>query len=95
MLAIRVCLSCVPATSMSSMKHKYNVLIKKKNGRFHLLKCNQYLLKQNVFFIDFCSPGELNCLHTDGCTVDKNNISTCFCENGFELDTDLGNCTGN
>ena len=47
------------------------------------------------FVLDLCSPGNHNCLHTAGCTVDKDNISTFFCENGFEIDTDSWRCKGN
>ncbi|WAR23702.1 MLP-like protein [Mya arenaria] len=41
---------------------------------------------------DPCLSADLDCRNTSGCTLNLANVTTCFCEDGFELDATGLNC---
>ncbi|XP_052809761.1 uncharacterized protein LOC128238179 isoform X2 [Mya arenaria] len=86
---------CVDINECDEATHNCSHICENTNGEFQC-KCHPgYKLDDTrteceKIGNDDCSN---DCSATSGCTTNKKNESICFCENGFELDTDSQNCT--
>ncbi|XP_052775111.1 uncharacterized protein LOC128213450 [Mya arenaria] len=90
--------SCSDINECEEARHNCTQVCLNNDGGFACTCHSGFLFNETLWDCiidtdyDPCLSADLDCRNTSGCTLNLANVTTCFCEDGFELDATGLNC---